>query len=153
MKRWGILLAVLLLAAWKIFPSRDVGDLQPIEVLYVYPRAGLICIDSDTGDQGVGRTAGEAFRDLRQRASGEVFLDTADYLLLSPGMESELDDLWRELRPGCRVCWAIGMPDLEQVGAFLAAHEPETTLLLLRSGAETLPILRTTEGGMRLAKP
>lgn len=157
MKHWfiyGIAVAAIIMLGWLPFPISDVGELQPLEVLYVYCQDdGTLCLDSDTGDRGAGDTLEEAFRDLRAGAKGEVFLDTADYVLLDPGMEEQAAGLWRELRPGCQVCQVSGQPDLEQTAKFLSAHEPELTLLQLLLGQNSLPILQVEKGEMRLVQP
>ncbi len=157
MKHWliyGIAVAAVVLLGWLPFPISDVGELQPLEVLYVSQKdGGGICLDSDTGDRGEGDTLAAAFQDLRAGVQGDVFLDTADYVLLAPGTESYAPGLWQELRPGCQVCRVEGQPDLEKTAKFLSAHEPGLTLLQLLLGQNNLPVLRAKEGEMRLVQP
>ena len=157
MKHWliyGIAGVAIVMLGWLPFPISDVGELQPLEVLYVYQQEdGKFCLCSDTGDRGAGGTLEEAFQDLRAGAKGEVFLDTADYVLLSPGMEKQAAGLWQQLRPGCQVCQVSGEPDLEQTAKFLSAHETGLTLLQLLLGQNSLPILQVEEGEMRLVQP
>lgn len=156
MKHWMAYLgaAVLIIGlGWLPFSGTDVGQLQPLEVLYVSRQDGRICLESDTGDSGWGTTLADAFADLRETAAGEIFLDTADYVLLGSGTENLTEGLWQQLRPGCQICRVLGEPELQETARFLSAHEPGITMLKLRAGAENLPVLLATEGEMRLVQP
>lgn len=156
MKHWVIYLAaavIVIVLGWLPFPVSDVGDLQPLEVLYVFRQNDGLCLASDTGDRGRGATMEAAFQDLREGAAGEIFMDTADYVLLGFGTEDQVQTLWQELRPGCQVCRVSGEPDLEQAADFLSTHEPGVTLLQLRTGETKLPVLLAEEGEMHLVQP
>lgn len=153
MKHWvWYLAAILLVAAFcgMPFASTDVAELQPVELIRISQARGRILVETDTGDRGCGSDLAAAFADLKQTASGRVFLETAEYLLISPGMENLLPELTEYLRPACSVCLERGRADLEQATAYLSAHEPELTLLEYRAGLCDIPILTIREGDMHL---
>lgn len=153
MKRWlWYLLVIAAVAALsgKNPSGTDVGRLQPVQVVRVSSTAGQILIQTDTGDLGQGETLKEAFEDMKNTASSKVFLDTADYLILSPKCKSLLPALMEYLRPACSVCLEDGEPDLEQVGKFLEVHDPKLTLMRYRAGQRELKTLVTREGRMEL---
>ena len=84
MKKWGILL--ILLAFW-LPPGqgKDAAELIPVEVVRVAIQDGQVQIETDTGQTGTGGNWAEAVEKLRAGAAGEIFLDTADVLLVGPG--------------------------------------------------------------------
>ena len=134
MKKWLYLLGAL--AAVGILsrlphPARDISKLKPVRVVYLYMDMGNLCIETDTGDSGTGRSLPEAAADLSANADGEIFLDTAEFLIL--GREIAIaPTFYQYLRPGCRVCYADEPPDLAAAVKYLSAHPPQITLAHLR---------------------
>ena len=135
MKKWlyliGGLTAVGILSRLP-HPARDITKLEPIRAVYLYMDQGRLCVETDTGDSGSGGDLTEATADLRSHADGEIFLDTAEFLLLAPEVEIT-PDFYTHLRPGCKVCYTDTVPDLEAATEYLAAHLPENTLAHLRA--------------------
>ena len=87
MKKWLIPAAVL--AAVAIFsrlphPARDIADLKPVRAIYIHMEGRTLHIETDTGDSGAGGDLSEAHEALRAEADGEIFLDTAEFLILDP---------------------------------------------------------------------
>lgn len=112
-------------------PARDISKLEPVRLVYIYEEAGKVCMETDTGDHGSGETLTEAEADMRARADGEIFLETAEFLLLDPDVSIRAD-LFALLRPACKVFYTRERPDLAASARFLAAHPPENTLRELR---------------------
>ncbi|MGN0977533.1 MAG: hypothetical protein ACI4PH_05705 [Faecousia sp.] len=148
MKRWPILAAAL--AALLLVPSQtgDVGDLLPVELLYIYKENDRICLETDTGEAGEGDSLTAALTDLKATAPGEVFLDTADYLIVTKDTVPLLPQLTKVLRPATEVC--LGVNADTQAAAFLSAHKPGVTLKDCRLGGQALPTLIKTEERYRL---
>lgn len=153
MKRW-LLYAAVLLAAVTVKPFRgtDIAKLQPVEVLRVSVEMGKVRVQTDTGDSGSGADLAAALKNLRQTTAGEVFLETADYLIVSEKALSLLPELTRYLRPGCAVCMELGTPALENVSVFLNTHTPKVSLQDYRAEKTPLPILITREEEMMLVQ-
>ena len=120
-----IALAALALAA--PVERADVGKLRPVEVVCVAGTEGSYLIRTDTGDRGAGATLEEAVNDLRDRAPGIIYLDTAEYLLLENEIH-EMDALIRLLKPDVRVCAAEPRISLEESGQYLDVHRPKARL-------------------------
>ena len=119
-----ILLTLSLLAPLE---RADVGKLRPVEVVAVRQSEAGYLIRTDTGDRGQGNTLAEALADMKARAPGVIYLDTAEYLLL----ESEIEErayLGAVLKPGVRVCAAEPGIDLEGSGQYLDVHHPAAFL-------------------------
>ena len=149
MKRWiWILGAVaLLLSAGS---RRELARLEPVELLYIYEDGGMIVLAADTGDSGKGKTLEEAEKDLKDKASGQIFLDTAEELVVTAETEKLLPQLRQILRPAMKVCLADGEIDPEQAAAYLRARKIRVTLGSLRDPAVMLPKLERKEGRYRL---
>ena len=142
--KWIIfLLAILLITAlgWLPFRGSDVATLEPAEALYVYYNKEMICIETDGGWFGKGKTVDEAVADLKESSPGQVFLQTVDYLLLQEGSEEVLPALYPHLRSGCSVCSVKEKPDIEKASAYLRTHRPGMTLQHYRAGKKEIPIL------------
>ena len=135
MKKWLFLAAALTAAgllARLPHPSRDIAKLKPVRAVYLYMDHETLCIETDTGDSGSGRTLTDACGDLKSKADGEIYLDTAEFLLLAPDV-SITQDFFTLLRPDCRVVCTSAVPDLKTVTDYLSAHTPKMTLTELRA--------------------
>ena len=135
MKKWLIPMATL--AAVAVFsrlphPARDIADLKPVRAVYIHMEGRTLHIETDTGDFGAGADLTEAHEALLTEADGEIFLDTAEFLLLDPKVPitEAFDSL---LRPDCRVTFTNAPPDLEKAAAYLSQHLPKLTLARLRA--------------------
>ncbi len=153
MKQWAYwLLAGVALSflGGKSSAGTDVAKLQPVEVVYVARADDRIRIITDTGDSGMGEDLQAAIAKLQATTPAEVFLETAEYLLVDSECWDLLDELTEVLRPSCRVCVLDGDLEPETVGAYLRIHRPVVTLRKYRAGVTDLQILKVTEGRMEL---
>lgn len=135
MKKW--LLPMAALAAVAIFsrlphPARDIADLKPVRAVYIHMEGRTLHIETDTGDSASGPDLAEACADLRTKADGEIFLDTAEFLILDPEVPIT-GEIFALLRPDCRVTFTDASPDLEKAAAYLSQHPPKLTLARLRA--------------------
>lgn len=128
MKRIAIYIA--LLAASILLPSRgmDVGKLKPVGLVQLYKEGGTVFILTDTGDSGEGETVEAAFENLEKTTSGVIFLDTADYLLISKSAMYEIETIKQYLKPAIDVCVANQGIDLVKAAEYLAVHHPRVEL-------------------------
>ena len=134
MKKWLFLAAVLSAVAVlsrRPHPARDVAKLEPIQTVYVCRNGADISIETDTGAKGSGATLTEAAADMKAKASAELFLDTAEFLLLHPAVPIT-EEFHTLLRPTCKVTFTTAIPDLQAASDYLTIHEPPVTLAQLR---------------------
>lgn len=108
--------------------GRDVGKLQPVEVVKVYIDRRQVVLETDTGDLGAGKTVGEALQNLEDTTVGYVYLDTAQYLLVDPGAEDMVGELSPYLKRGTKICTAAASIDPADAAAYLSSHEPTVRL-------------------------
>ena len=135
MKKWlyviGVLTAVGILSRLP-HPARDIARLEPVRAVYIYMDGGNLCIETDTGDSGTGADLTDAAENMRSGADGEIFLDTAEFLVLDPTV-AVAEDFYTLLRPACKVAFSASAPDLKAAADYLAIHTPELTLAQLRA--------------------
>lgn len=133
MKR--IIIYAVILAASLMAPIKgtDVGELKPVEAVQLYKMGQTVVIATDTGDSGRGTTVEAAFENLEETTSGNIFLDTADYLLLSAGAMKEAEELRGYLKKSTRVCIAEMNIDTAEAAEYLKVHRPETVLRDLKN--------------------
>lgn len=134
MKKWLLLIALLITVAilsHRPHPARDVAKLEPVQAVYVYLNDGDLCIETDTGARGTGKTLAEAADHMKASASGEIFMDTAEFLLLDPTVPIT-EEFHTLLRPTCKVTPTQNPPDLQAASNYLTIHTPPITLSELR---------------------
>lgn len=155
MRRWLIYLIIFVAAAamdFSMFRGTDVAKLLPVEVVRISKENGQIVLKTDTENVGRGTGLEEALSDLKATAEGDVFLETADYLIIAPGCTDLLEELKVCLRPSCGICLEAEETDLENAAKFLNAHEPKVTLQDWYSGITELPTLMVRGEQMKLAE-
>lgn len=159
MKRIAVFLflaAALRVSGLLPFESRDVADLVPIEALVVSLDGKEVVLDSGEA-QGRGENWMDSLSDLHQSAGGDVFLGTAEQLILTGAAVTLLPEIVQSdaLRPAAMVCFAPVPPDPSEATEYLSARDQEWTVqrvrtALLRGEVVRLPVLLETEGGLRL---
>ena len=129
---------VLLIATAMVIPTRpqELGKLKAVEVIRIHQDADVFVIETDTGDYGKGSTIREAIEDLKHTTPGAVYLDTAEYLLLSIEEEAWIQELESYLKDSVRVCLFKGEMDLEKAAKYLRVHQPLIRLGEYKRGAD-----------------
>lgn len=148
MKKWlmGILALVAVILPKLGTPATDIGKLEPVSVVQIIAEDTGIELYTDTGAMGQGRDLATAVADLKESAPKEVFLDTADFVLLWGNMDREQETIQNLFRPACGVCRAAPGIDLSEAAAYLKQHPPQCTLSELRTGQQEHQRLIITEG-------
>ena len=155
MKKWisyVLILAAIPALSFGGFGGKDVGKLSPVQVVLLSQKDHVTLL-TDTKELGIGENVTKAIRNMKEVSQHEVFLDTADYLLVEPGTEKWIPQLQEYLRPSCNVCYVTGDADPKQAGQFLQLHEPMFTLTDYEAGDRGLPCLSVKEGRMKLEQP
>ena len=142
MKRIIIYIGILAMLFAAPLESADVGKLLPVQVVQLRKENGWVVLETDTENVGMGGTAKQALQNLKDTASGIIYLDTAEYLLLSKDAEDALTQLRTALKPKTGVCYAEEGVDLKEAGKFLSAHAELPRLKEWKEGQE-LPIITT----------
>lgn len=144
---WISLAAMMLLSP---FQGNDVGKLRPVELVAMRREKNTVILETDTGDIGRGLDPMTALEDLKRSAPGALFLDTADYFLVTRETENLIPELSSVLRPAVEICYFSKQTDLEAAAEYLRAHSPGVTLLQWRTQGKDLLELCTEGGEYRL---
>ena len=146
MKRWIGYLAVVIALGMASFRGTDIAKLAPVEAVWLSQSNGTVFLQTDTGDMGWGADVLGALENMKAAAPGEIFLETADYLIVEQGAENLLEETCSLLRPSCTVCTMAQIPDLEAAAQFLTVHNRGITLRAVQAGDISIPILNEQEG-------
>ena len=151
MRRWILYIAILALVVAAPAKPVNIGDLLPIRVVAVYREDNRFRIATDTGDLGFGDTVSLALHSMRDTASGIIYLDTAEYLLVETETMGYLEELKGYLKPKTQVCVCDQKVDLEQVPEYLAVHKSRVNLKE-SAGNREIPRLVEEKGKLMLER-
>ena len=163
MKRiWTIMLCAAAAICFARLPGTgaDAAKLLPAQTLVISRQGDAVTVETDVGACGTGKTLADALRQTARSAAGTLFLDTAEYIVLTRETWDLLPQLVREaqLRPAAKpVLCGQDVIAAQEANEILQAHPTEATLAqthaaLLRGEALRLRTLqRTQEGGWALA--
>lgn len=123
--KWLVYAAVIGAALLVPVQRTDVGKLQPIEVVAIQARDHQIILRTELGDRGEGKSVEEALENMKQTTAGVIYLDTAEYLLVSPGAQEYVKEMNDYLKYDVRICIAEEEIPLEKTAAYLDSHKPK----------------------------
>ena len=151
-KSLWMILGLFVVAALGSEPSAgvDVGKLQPVQTVCMSREGETVTVWTDAGDRGTGKDLKTAVEDMKRYASAEIFLDTADHLLIAPECLEVIEEGITIFRPSCSLCLMDGEPDLQKVGQYLQIHAPTVTMARYLAGLHQLKTLKTVDGRMTL---
>lgn len=129
--------ALLLFAPVK---KLDVAKLEPVEVVSMERRNGGILLRTDTEAWGFGADAVAALEDMQQRTPGVIYLDTAEFLLVSEAALHQIQALRPWLKERVKLCQAEEA-DLKTAALLLEIHGDLPRLREWKEG-ENLPKIR-----------
>ena len=138
-----IIIAVLLVPVQKI----DIGDLEQIQALWLYTEGDQIAIETDTDDYGVGKTVDEAIVMLKNQSEGIVYLDTAQFLLVSENAVSQIEDLAPKLKGSVKICLWEG-DHVPEAAKYMQSHHMGCKLKewSMQTQLEKVPNIHKKEG-------
>lgn len=122
MKR--VFLYILILGALFFVPLErmEIAKLEPVQGVWMYEEDGRIVLETDTKDKGVGTTAKEALENMKKQSSGIIYLDTAQYLLLT-NAEGQISTLKQYLKGSVQLCGWDGEGELSDAILYADAHK------------------------------
>ncbi len=122
MKR--IILYILILGALFFAPveSAEVAKLEPVQAVWMYMENDSVVLETDTEDKGSGATVEGALADMKRRSAGIIYLDTAQYVLVT-GAEQQIPALEQLLKGSVRLCLWSGNGELAEAVKYADAHE------------------------------
>lgn len=113
---------ILILVLFAPVNKQDIGDLEPIQAVWMYTENGKIALKTDTGDYGVGDTVQSAVQTMKQNSEGLVYLDTAQFLLVSKDAVEYIDEIMGMLKKSVKVCQWEGN-DVLAAARYMQSHK------------------------------
>lgn len=140
------------------FRATDAAKLLPVKTVVVMKSGDEYTVDVGAGVRAVGRSLSEALERLKEELSGEVFLPTAEQIIVTEPAEDALEAAAAEerFRPAAGLYRTpIAAPDPEALGVYLASHPSNYTVLDARAaiaaGEEPRPPrITAADGGYRV---
>ena len=117
---YAVILGLLFLAPCE---RMDVAKLLPIEAVAVYMEKGSVILETDTENKGRGSNATEALQNLKDVTPAVVYLDTAEYLLVSEEAVTCVEELRGFLKPSVKVCVCEAAGRVKTAAKYLEVHE------------------------------
>ena len=147
MKKILCYLAILALVCAVPVERADVGKLRPIQTVSLSRKGKLVTLRTDTGDMGAGSTALQALSNLKATTAGIVYLDTAQFLLLTENAQDDAEELRQVLHDNVKLCIAEETIQPAEVTQYLSSHE---ILPKLKNWQQEMPLPVLIQLGERL---
>ena len=97
----------------------DVAKLEPVQTVAVRIEEREIIIETDSKNRGRGKTVRAAVEDLEENTPGVIYLDTAQYLLLTEDAARYSDELKNYMRTSVKVSLWDGKGNIETAAQYL----------------------------------
>lgn len=156
-KLLGILLVAAVLGALGLLPFRsvDAAKLLPVKTVIVAKSGDEYTVDIGAGVRAVGKTLREALDRLREEVTGEVFLPTAEQVIITEPADGAVEAVAEEteFRPAAGIYRTPeSEPDPEAMGAYLDSHPSNVTILDARAAlalgqTPQIPAIHAADGG------
>ena len=117
-------LYILILALLPLAPVErlDVAKLEPVQTVAVSVEGGQVVLRTDTGNVGRGADGHQALEDLRENTPGVIYLDTAQYLLVTEKALNQMESLQGYFRSSVQLSLWDGQGDVETAAKYLSVH-------------------------------
>ena len=140
------------------FRATDAARLLPVKTVVVTRSGDQYVVDIGAGVRAAGRTLSEALERLKEEITGEIFLPTAEQVIITEPAGETVEAVAEEtaFRPAAGIYRTpAAAPDPEALGAYLASHTSNYTILDARAAlaaGETpeLPRIVPADGGWRM---
>lgn len=106
----------------------EAGKLLPVRAVAVYTSDGQIVLETDAEYKGQGQNLEEAMNQLIINTPAIVYLDTAEYLLVSKDAEKWIPQLERYFKPSVKVCVCDAEGNVADAAEYVDVHREITKL-------------------------
>ena len=121
MKRIIIYCIILAGIFWIPVEKSEIRDLEPIQAVWMYMENGEVVLVTDTEDEGRGESVSEALDVMKEKSSGIIYLDTAQFLLVSETAQEKVSEIIPFLKAKVKVgLWEGG--NLKEAARYMQSH-------------------------------
>jgi hypothetical protein len=118
-------LALLLLAP---IQRLDIAELEPVQTVAISVSGDQVVLETDTKNKGQGVTVQAAIEDLEKHTPGVIYLDTAQYLLITEEALRYAASVEPYLRQSVKVSLWDGQGSVEDAAKYLSVNSKLPTL-------------------------
>ena len=120
-----VVMYIVILAALFLAPLQrmEIANLEPIQAVWLYAENGTVFLETDTEDQGGGSTVADALADMKRKSPGIIYLDTAQYLFVSPSATQNIAALQPLLKESVRLCIWDGQGEIHSAVKYADSHK------------------------------
>lgn len=120
--RWILYITILLMLYVAPLERLDVAKLLPIQAVAVYTEGDSVVLETDTENKGKGASIADALQDLKENTPAVVYLDTAEFLMVSETAVSEMEEIKNYLKPSVKVCVCDAAGKVKDTAKYLDVH-------------------------------
>ncbi len=127
--------------------KEDIGDLEPIQAIWLSIDDGDVVLKTDTEDFGTGGTVEAAIQTMKKNSEGVVYLDTAQFLLVSENAVEQIENILPHLKSSVKICLWEGN-DVASAARYMQSHNMGYKMKELNAGKQlqTIPSIVKKEG-------
>lgn len=122
-------IAILALVFFAPVERLDVAKLEPVQTVAVSVFDGQVVFQTDTKNKGQAENVTAAVDDLERNTPGVIYLDTAEYLLITKEAVTHMNDIEKYLRPSVKVSLWDGKGSVEEAAKFLEIRNDLPSIL------------------------
>ena len=123
MKRIVIYCMILAAVCFVPVQKQDVASLEPVQAVWMSLEDEKVTLLTDTGDVGTGGTVQEALTDMKSKSTGIIYLDTAEFLLVTQQAQQKIPELAELLKGSVRVCLWEGQGEITDAALYIQARK------------------------------
>lgn len=133
-----VVLYIVILALLFLAPVErlDVAKLEPVQTVAISTENAEVVLQTDTENTGRGADALGALQDLEDNTPGVIYLDTAEYLLVTEDAVSYVEQLRSRLKPSVKVSMWDGKGSVRDAARYLSVHGKQPKLSHWRTPSE-----------------
>ena len=104
-------------------PKEDVGNLEPIQAVWLQKDELGVVLQTDTDDIGYGVDVYQALADMKLHSAGVIYLDTAEFVLAEEDAQAYIGELKGMLDGSVRICLWDGEGELVDAARYMQSHK------------------------------
>lgn len=135
-----MILYIIILSLLFVAPVErlDIAKLEPVQTVALSTDETGVVLETDTDNRGRGATVDSAHKDLENRTPGVIYLDTAEYLLVTEDAVAYVDAIRKYLHPSVAVSLWDGKGSVKDAAQYLDVRDDLPQLRHWRTPTESI---------------
>lgn len=135
-----MILYIIILALLFLAPVQrlDVAKLKPVQTVALSMDDTGVVLETDTDNKGMGVTVDRAYADLENKTPGVIYLDTAQYLLVTADAVGCVEAIRQYLHPSVKVSLWDGEGSVKDAAKYLSVRNDLPELRSWQASTENI---------------